>query len=146
MTAVPAAIDGLLSLARSSSLIGGAGVRIDDGPWLSPPPDAELLVVGWLPIEGPTVAWVEDLAGLDSVSETFDIHNLLRVWRPDTVLKSARDRVDDLLEALRAAVRADQSLRGAVGFSRVVASHMTSSQNSEGCSVSIEFAVQCRVF
>lgn len=146
MTAVPGAIDGLLSLARSSSLIGGAGVRIDDGPWLSPPPDAELLVVGWLPIEGPTVAWVEDLAGLDSVSETFDIHNLLRVWRPDTVLKSARDRVDYLLEALRAAVRADQSLRGAVGFSRVVASHMTSSQNSEGCSVSIEFAVQCRVF
>lgn len=146
MTAVPAATDGLLSIARTSSVIGGAGVRTDDGPWLSPPPEAELVVIGWIPIEGPTVAWVEDLAGLDSRSETFDLHGLIRVWRADWVLKSARDRADVLLEALRSGVRADPSLRGAVNTARVVATHMTSESHSNGCSVAIEFAVQCRVF
>ena len=143
---MPAAIDGLLTLARSSSAIGQAGVRVDDGPWLKPPLQVELLVVGWLPIEGPTVAWVEDLAGLNSASETFDIHCLVRVWRPDRVLKSARDRADILFEAYRSAIRGDQSLRGAVSTSRVAAQHVTSEQYTDGCSVSIEFVVQSRVF
>lgn len=146
MTAVPAAIDGLLTLARAASAIGAAGVRVDDGPWLSPPVEADVVVIGWIPIEGPTVAWVEDLAGLDSRSETFDVHCLVRSWRPDTVLKTARDRAEVLLEALRSAVRADQRLRGAVDTARVAAVHLTSAQHSSGCSVSIELVVQCRVF
>jgi hypothetical protein len=146
VTSVPAAIDGLLAMSRADVLIGGSGVRVDDGPWMSPPPEQELLVIGWVPIEGPTVAWVEDAVGLNSVAETFDIHCLVRVWHPDTVLKTARDRADAVLEALRAAVRADPSLRRAVDRAQLAASHLTSRQNSGGCSVSIEFVVQCQVF
>ena len=148
MTAVPAAIDALIAIARNSPVIGGAGVRVDDGPWMSPPPEQELIVIGWVPIEGPTVAWVEDLASLSGPqSETFDVHNMIRVWRPDAVLKAARDRADEIFEVLRAAVRADVRLMGAVDNAQVAAQHLTSAQNSTGgCSVSIDFAVQCQIF
>lgn len=147
MTAVPAAIDALIAIARTSSVIGGSGVRVDDGPWMSPPPEQELIVVGWVPIEGPTVAWVEDIEGLQSVSETFDVHNMIRIWRPDAVLKAARDRADEVFEAFRAAVQADVTLMRAVDHAQVAAQHLTSRQNTTGgCSVSIDFAVQCRVF
>lgn len=148
MTAVPAAIDALIAIARTSSLIGGSGVRVDDGPWMSPPPEQELIVIGWVPIEGPTVAWVEDVTSLAGPgSETFDVHNMIRVWRPDAVLKAARDRADEIFEALRAAVRADVTLRGAVDNAQVAAQHLTSAQSSTGgCSVSIDFAVQCQIF
>jgi hypothetical protein len=152
VTAVPGAIDGLIAMARSAALIGGSGVRVDDGPWMSPPPEQELLVVGWVPIEGPTVAWVADLETLGASrprdeSETFDVHNLIRIWRPDAVLKAARDRADEIFEALRAAVRADHTLQRAVDHAQVAAQHLTSKQNSTGgCSVSIELVVQCQVF
>ena len=148
MTAVPAAIDALITMARSATLIGGSGVRVDDGPWLSPPDDQELMVIGWVPIEGPTVAWVEDRVSLSGPqSETFDIHNYIRIWRPDAVLKSARDRADAVFEALRAVVRADVTLIGAVDDAQVAAQHLTSKKHSTGgCSVTIDFAVQCTVF
>lgn len=147
MTAVPAAIDALIAVARGSSSVGGSGVRVDDGPWMSPPIEEELVVIGWVPIEGPTVAWVQDVTGLNSVAETFDVHCLARVWRPDAVLKSARDRADQIFEAIRAGVRADVTLGGAVDHAQVAAQHLTSRQNTTGgCSVSIDFAVQCQVF
>lgn len=148
MTAVPAAIDALIAIARAAPLIGGSGVRVDDGPWMSPPPEQELIVIGWVPIEGPTVAWVEDLVSLSGPhSETFDVHNMIRVWRPDAVLKAARDRADEIFEALRAAIRADVRLRGAVNHAQAAAQHLTSTQNTTGgCSVSIDFAVQCQIF
>jgi hypothetical protein len=148
VTAVPVAIDALIAIARNSPLIGGAGVRVDDGPWMSPPPEQELIVIGWVPIEGPTVAWVEDITSLAGPgSETFDVHNMIRVWRPDAVLKAARDRADEIFEAFRSEVRADVTLRGAVNHAQAAAQHLTSTQNSTGgCSVSIDFAVQCQVF
>lgn len=152
MTAVPAAIDGLIAMARASAVIGGSGVRVDDGPWMSAPPEQELLVVGWVPIEGPTVAWVADLETLGTgrsrdESETFDVHNLIRIWRPDAVLKAARDRADEVFEAFRAEVRADRTLHRAVDHAQVAAQHLTSRQNtSGGCSLTIELVVQCQVF
>lgn len=148
MTAVPAAVDALLAIARGASLIGASGVRVDDGPWMSPPPEQELMVIGWVPIEGPTVAWVEDLTSLSGPqSETFDVHNMIRVWRPNATLKAARDRADEIFEAMRSAVRGDVTLMGAVDMTQVAAQHLTSRQNTTGgCSVSIDFAVQCQVF
>jgi hypothetical protein len=147
VTAVPAATDALLAIARAAALIGGSGVRVDDGPWMSPPEEQELLVIGWVPIEGPTVAWVEDITGLNSVAETFDLHNMIRVWRRDAVPKAARDRADEIFEAFRAVVRADPTLTGAVDMAQVAAQHLTSRQNTTGgCSVSIDFAVQCQIF
>jgi hypothetical protein len=83
---------------------------------------------------------------LDSSSETFDVHNLVRAWRSGHALKAARDAADTLFEAFRAGVAANQTLHGAVSTCRVAASHMTSAQTTDGCSVSIEFVIQCRVF
>lgn len=146
MTAVPAAIDGLLAVARSWPDLGGSGVRVDDGPWLSRPVEQDVIVIGWLPVEAPTVAWAADPASLDSEAEVFDIHSLVSAWRLDTVLKAARDRADFLLEAMRSAVRSDRTLGGVVATSRLVTLHLTSHQHAAGCSVNIEFAVQSRVF
>lgn len=148
MTAVPAAIDALIAMARADTAIGGAGVRVDDGPWMSPPIEQELVVIGWVPIQGPTVAWVEDLTSLSgSQSEAFDIHCHTRVWRADAVLRAARHRVDEIVNALRLAIRADNTLMGAVDHAQLAAQHLISEQHSSGgCSVSIDFVVQAQVF
>jgi hypothetical protein len=69
------------------------------------------------------------------------------VWRPDAVLKAARDRADEIFEAIRAMVRADHTLRGAVDQAQVAAKHSTPKQHSTGgCSVGIDFVVQSQVF
>lgn len=150
MTAVPGAIDVLIRMARMAPLIGGAGVRVDDGPWMSPPEEQELLVIGWVPIEGPTVSWAEDLvtlAGQRQQSETFDVHNLMRVWRPDSDLKPARDRIVEIFDAFRDLVAADRTLTGVVDQCRLVTKHLTSSKGTSGGSkIELDFAVQCQVF
>lgn len=146
MTALPAAIDGLLAIARTAPVIGMSGVRVDDGPWVSRPLDQDVVVIGWLPIEGPTVAWVEDLRGLESTTEVFDIHCLVQVWRPDMVLKAARDRADELFEAVRDEVKNNRTLNGAVATARVVAVHVTSEQNTDGCTILFEFVVHVQTF
>lgn len=144
MTTVPAAIDGLLGLLRASPAL--TGVRLDDGPWLQRPSEPDVIVVGWLPDELPTVAWVDEIAGLDSEGESYDLQGLASAWNGDSVMRVARDRADVLIEAVRAEVRGDPTLGGAVSKARLVTADMAQYQTGQGCEVAMTYAIRIQVF
>lgn len=148
MSAVPAAVDGLLALMRSSAVLSADTVLICDGPWIVRPEEPDVVVIGWLPEEGPTVAWHSDHASLlvSSTTEDFTIQGLVSAWRGDTDLKSARHRADELLEAVRVAVQRDQTLGGAVATARLFTLSQAHWQMDKGVEVPIQFGIRARVF
>lgn len=147
MTAVPAAIDGLLALMRISPVLSSHKVLICDGPWLQRPQEPDVVVIGWLPAEGPTVQWHSHPTSLREADrgEEFTVQGLVSAWRGDTKLKLARDRADALLEAVRLAVRSDPSLGGAVSFSYLTAVSLAHWQLEDGVEVPIQFGIHARV-
>ena len=147
MSAVPGAVDGLLALMRTSAVLSADGVLICDGPWLHRPEEPDVVVIGWLPEEGPTVAWHSDHASLriDDTTEDFTIQGLVSAWRGDTDLKTARHRADELLEAVRIAVLLDQTLGGAVNFARLFTLSQAHWQMEKGVEVPIQFGIRARV-
>lgn len=148
MTAVPAAIDGLLALMRTSPALSSPDVLICDGPWLQRPQEPDVVVIGWLPAEGPTVQWHAQPASLREGDhrEEFTIQGLVSAWRGDTNLKTARDRADALIEAVRIAVRSDPSLGGAVSIAHVVTLSLAHWQLEDGVEVPIQFGIHAQVF
>lgn len=144
MTAVPAAFDGVLAILKATPAL--AKVLIIDEPWVDRPSAKDVIVIGWLPEETGIVDWTEDLAGLGSYSETFDIQGLVSSFSGSTTLKPLRDRCDFLLETVRAAVHAHPTLNGAVSKARVVAQRMSLFENNMGAAVDTDFTIRCQVF
>lgn len=148
MTAVPAAISGLLALMRDSAVLGVDSVLICDGPWLQRPEAPDVVVIGWLPAEGPTVEWHSRAASLREGDnrEDFTIQGLVSAWRGDIDLKAARDRADSLLEAVRTAIHSDPSLGGAVSHSQLITLSLAHWQLEDGVEVPIQFGIRAQVF
>ena len=146
MTALPAAIDGLVALLATSPGLGLSGVRVDDGPWLERPSEPDVVVIGWLPTEGPTVAWVAQTADMRTDRESFDIAGLASAWDGGTVMKTVRDRADSLIEAIRAALRTDPTLGGVVSRARLNTVSAAQFQNGDGCEFTVNFTVSAVVF
>lgn len=148
MTAVPAAIDGLLMQMRTSPVLSSQDVLICDGPWLQRPQEPDVVVIGWLPAEGPTVEWHSRPTSLREGDdrEDFTIQGLVSAWRGDTDLKSARDRADVLLEAVRTAIHADPSLGAAVSHSQLITLSLAHWQLEDGVEVPIQFGIRAQVF
>jgi hypothetical protein len=147
MSAVPAAIDGLLAQMRLSPVLGTPDVLICDGPWLQRPQEPDVVVIGWLPAEGPTVEWHARPVSLreGDEREDFTIQGLISAWRGDTDLKAARDRADVLLEAVRTAIQEDRSLGGAVSHSQLITLSLAHWQLEDGVEVPIQFGVRAVV-
>jgi hypothetical protein len=148
MTAVPAAIDGILALMHSSAVLGVDGVLICDGPWLVRPIESDVVVIGWLPEEGPTVGWHSDHASLriGDTTQDFTIQGLVSTWRGDDDLQAARRRADVLLEAVRVAIQNDQTLGGAVNFAALHTISQAHWRMEKGVEVPIQFGIHARVF
>lgn len=148
MTAVPAAIDGLLALLRTSAVLSDENVLIRDGPWVVRPDQPDVVVIGWLPTEGPTVEWHSTHASLriGDTAEEFTVQGLVSAWRGDTDMKSARHRADELLEAVRVAVQLDQTLGGSVATAALVTLSQAHWQMEQGVEVPIQFGIRARVF
>ncbi|MGH8571249.1 MAG: hypothetical protein ACREX8_01565 [Gammaproteobacteria bacterium] len=121
-------------------------MRIEDGPWLDRPSEPDVIAIGWLPDEGASVEWTGDPAGLDSDAEVFQVQGLVSAWDGNGVMKTARDRADVLLEAIRTELRSHQTLQGAVGRARLVTMSGSQYQTDRGCEFTIEFAVRINVF
>lgn len=148
MTAVAAAIDSLLAQMRTSSTLSVPEVFICDGPWLQRPQEPDVVVIGWLPVEGPTVQWHARPASLregDRVEE-FTIAGLISAWRGDTDLKTARDRAVALLEAVRLAIQDDPTLGGVVSRAELTTLSLAQWQLEDGVEVPIQFGVHVLVF
>ena len=148
MSAVPGAVDGLLALMRTSAVLSADGVLICDGPWLHRPEEPDVVVIGWLPEEGPTVAWHSDHASLriGDTTEEFTIQGLVSAWRGDTDMASVRHRADELLEAVRVAVQLDQTLGGSVAVAQLFTLSQAHWQMEKGVEVPIQFGIRARVF
>lgn len=148
MTAVAAVIDNLLVRLKSSPVLSTPDVFICDGPWINRPQEPDVIVVGWLPAEGPTVEWHAQHASLreGDEREDFTIQGLISAWRGDTDLKSARDRAITLLSAIRTVIQADPSLGGVVAKAQLVTVSLAQWQTEDGVEVPIQFGIHVLVF
>lgn len=148
MTAVPAAIDGLLALMRDSPILGAPNVLVSDGPWVQRPDEKDSVAIGWLSAETATVAWNSSPASLaaDDPTEAFTIQGLVLSWRGDLDFKAARDRADALLEAVRTVIQADPTLQGAVSYTELFTMSLVNWQLEKGVEVYIQFGVRATVF
>lgn len=142
ITAVPAATDALIQLLRTTPDL--AGVRVNDGPLLDKPTEAKIVVIGWLPDEGPTVEWASEPASLALADdrETFTMQNLVDVSSGGIVMKTVRDEADRILEAARAAIDADPTLGGAVTRASVATVSATPYQTDKGAEYTIIWSVR----
>lgn len=147
MTTVPAALLGLHTAATiATSTLPEPAVRVDDGPWLNRPEEPDVVVVGWTPDEGTAVETTDAIAGLDSSRETYDVVCLASSWSGDTNLATRRARADSLVEAIRAQLKTDRTLGGAVTRARLATLSLDQFQTSSGCEVAIQFVIRVEAF
>ena len=142
MSTVPAALNALRDVWAAAL----AGVRVIDGPWLDSPSEPAVIVVGWLPEEGPTVDFGDAVAGLDSAREIYDVTNLASAWRGDAAMAPTRQAADDLLEGARGAIAADPTLGGVVTRARLAAGSWSQYRTAQGTQVTVEFTVHIDAF
>lgn len=125
---IPAAIDGLLTLAQASA--GLAGVQIVDGPPLSWAPvmlavdsasECRFLFIGAVPGEDTSAEGDQDFnaAGAISYDEHFRVLCTALSWTGDQVAKAVRDDAAAIVGAVQQAIRTDPTLGGAVLYSRI---------------------------
>lgn len=147
MTTVPSALLGLHAAATiATSTLPAPTVRVDDGPWLAKPEEADVVVIGWIPDEGTAVEYTDAIAGLASSQETYDVTCLASSWSGDTDLVARRGRADSLVEAIRAELKTDRTLGGAVTRARLATLSLDQYQTSSGCEVAIQFVVRVEAF
>ena len=139
MTAVPAALDALVSLVGSDA--GFTGVRVFDGPWVVRPSDPDVIVIGWTPDERAPVAFVETPV-LGSSESSFSVRGLVSSWTGDDNMPAVRARADDLLETLRVALRADPSLGEVVTSATLEAGQFTPLRSEQGCEALWDFTIR----
>lgn len=147
MTTVPAALLGLHAAATvATSTLPEPAVRVDDGPWLNRPEEQDVVVIGWTPDEGTAVESTDAIAGLASSQETYDVVCLASSWSGDTNLATRRARADSLVEAIRAELKTDRTLGGAVTRARLATLSLDQFQTSSGCEVAIQFVIRVEAF
>lgn len=147
MTTVPAALLGLHAAATLAvSTLPAPAVRVDDGPWLNRPEQPDVVVIGWTPDDGTAVEHTDALAGLASSQETYDVVCLASSWSGTTDLVSRRTRADSLVEAIRAELKTDRTLGGAVARARLATLSLDQYQTASGCEVAIQFTVRVEAF
>lgn len=138
MTSVPAALSALVAIAEQAL----PGVLVGDGPWLQRPSDPDIVAIG---LEDPDTAravqFTEAFAGLDSTQESYDVMCLASSWTGDTDMAARRARTDEMLEILRAALRADPTMGGVVMRARLATLSLDQFQASNGCEVISLFTV-----
>lgn len=144
MTAVPAALDALVSRFAGSGAL--QGVLVLDGPWLAVPPEPDVVVVGYSPDDVAAVEYTDTIAGLDSNREQFDVACLALAWRGETVMRTVRDRCDQLVEAMRAELVADPTLGGAVTRARLTTVSLDQDQTEQGAVATAQATVRVDAF
>jgi len=139
MTAVPVALDALVSLVSGDA--GFTGVRVFDGPWIVRPSDPDVIVIGWTPDERAPVGFVENPV-LGSSESSFTVRGLVSSWTGDDNMPGVRGRVDELLETLRVALRGDPSLGGVVTIATLDAGQFTPLRSEQGCEALWDFTIR----
>jgi hypothetical protein len=144
VSAIPEVLDALVSVWRNTPDL--AGLRPDqifDGPPATYV-GTEGVAVG-ASIRDESVEFTYPAAGLDSTGDRFTISCLAWSGSGDTRMKTHRDRVDAILDALESHLDQDRTLGGVVDTAWIVAGSFTQEQN-RGALVTAEFRIQARRF
>jgi hypothetical protein len=145
VSTVPAALAALVERLRCSPALAGPtdsdpAVRVEDGPWLDRPSEPDVIVIGWTPDEGQAVELTHTY-DMGSGGESYDVVCLASSWSGDTDLAARRARADELVEAVRIELRADQTLGGVVTHAEITSQSWDQYQTSNGCEVPVQFTV-----
>lgn len=145
MTAIPAALDGLLDLVQTV-FPEGSEVQIVDGQPVAAHLEADVICVGWSP-EELAVRATEEIADLGRGDrESFEITNLVSAWRGDEDPKVVRDRCFELVGTLRSEIQRDHTLGGAVMSARLSVAAVSQDQTTDGPSCTAVVTVRCIAF
>lgn len=142
MSAVPAAVDALVAALEKA--IGRN--KVIDGPPVKDIP-GDVVAVGVAPTEPADVESSEEPSGLRSFDEVFDVICLARSWSGNEAVKPQRDRTYALVNAAKAAVRADPTLAGAVYQAQFVgSSYMPWRSDAGQLVVDVPFRIRIRAY
>lgn len=149
-SAVPAAIDALLTLCRTSPSL--ADVAISDGPVTTDLSEPDRLFIGWAPEDTTAATSVQDFAsaGARRRDEDFAILGYVESRSGDTDLQARRTRVYQVLAAIETLLRATDAQPDAPTLNQTVLwAHLTDTalsqpQTSDGALAGIRFTVTCR--
>lgn len=137
MSPVPAAIDRLLAI-----LPDALGIEVYDGPAIVSF-EQDGLSVGYVNDELAVTSKETDTS-LNSRGESFDIHCYMWARTGDEEVKPVRDRVFGYLDTIRATIKADVRLGGAVTRAQLRFADFDQGQTSEGAWAVVVFAVHCQ--
>lgn len=149
-SAVPAAIDALLTLCRASPDL--AEVAIHDGPVTTDLSERDQLFIGWAPEDATAATAVQDFAsaGARRRDEDFAILGYVESRSGDTDLQGRRTRVYQLLGVVENVLRATDAapeaptLNGTVLWAHLTDTALTQPQTTDGALAGIRFTVTCR--
>lgn len=88
----------------------------------------------------------QELAGLDSQRETYDLICLVRSWNGDPEMAARRSRAFELFRAIAELIKRDPRLRGACTYARIAGISYAPARLPEGAVASLTFRVRVEAF
>ncbi len=132
-------------LALLPTLPGWSRVEVFDGPPVTQGAPSAYCTVGYVLDEGSGGTFNQELGPVDGLrEESGEVRCELVVSTGDVDIASVRSAAGDLVDALDAALRTDQSLGGLLshGSSVVLGADFLPVQNTSGASVRVAMSVQ----
>lgn len=137
MSAIPAVLDALVA----NLAVALPGVQILDGP-ATVEIEGDVVAVGFsADAGGPAVEGTEAPAGLAGSREQFDVLGAASSWTGDTLIKPRRDRAFEMLAAVKAELKRDQTLNGTCTQARLQVTDYIAEQTTKGAVVTVTFRV-----
>lgn len=140
-TSIPRVIDALLDLFRAAPGLGADGVQVIDGqPAVEMDPD--LIVVGYSPVR-PTTEITQSRQNLAATrdQEQYDLVCLASSERGDPDMRTVRNRVAELVDAMNTALLADRRLGGACLHAQMTVATWEQAQTDSGPAVTAEVLI-----
>ncbi|MET4925466.1 hypothetical protein P3L51_24455 [Streptomyces sp. PSRA5] len=151
-SAVPGAIDALLSICRAAPALAVDQVLIIDGPPVGDMSDQDIVAIGWNPGDEPGADLTQDFAyaGARTRDEDFNVTGWIESWSGDGDVQPRRARAFELLGVIETAIRASgtnttaPTLGGAVQWAHLTRGQLQQFNTDQGIRVGIAFTVTCR--
>ena len=148
-SALPAAIDALVSILDASS--GLDGVDVVDGPPADDVATNDFLAVGWSGTEDQAAEIVQDFnaVGGRTRNEELTIACVIDVWSGDDGFATVRDRAFAILGAVETALRSTDlspeapTLNGTVLWAHMTRASLRQYFTDKGSRVALGFTVSC---
>lgn len=139
-TSIPAVIDAILDLFQQAPGLGADGVQILDGQSTHYEPDT--VVVGYSPVR-PTTEITQTRQNLAATrdQETYDLVCLASSERGDPDMRTVRNRVAELVDAMNTALMADRRLGGACLHAQMTVATWEQAQTESGPAATAEVLI-----